>query len=174
MPGREESGQMVHGYEILRTIQFDNDRGFAIGHNPAAAEPFVTWQFTVENGKRDFYWGHYKSDEKNAGDDYAVRVATYMSDEQVAERYNYLFATEMSTEQNYNMIDGARNNMAQAKADLTDGQTHEEVRELAPESLPDEKPSVLEQIREARKNPAAPSKTDAREKGARNTEGLER
>ena len=174
LPGREESGQMVHGYEILRTIQFDNDRGFAIGHNPAAAEPFVTWQFTVENGKRDFYWGHYKSDEKNAGDDYAVRVATYMSDEQVAERYNYLFATEMSTEQNYNMIDGARNNMVHAKADLTDGQTHEEVRELAPDTLPDEKPSVLEQIREARKNPAAPSKTDAREKGTRNTEGLER
>ena len=174
LPGHEESGQMVHGYEILRTIQFSNDRGLAIGHNPAAAQPFVTWQFTVENGKRDFYWGHYKSDEKGAGDDYSVRVATYMSGEQVSEKYNYLAATEMSTEQNYNMIDGARNNMAHAKADLADGQTHEEVRELAPETLPDEKPSVLEQIREARKNPAAPSKADAREKGARSKEGLER
>ena len=72
------------------------------------------------------------------------------------------------------MIDGARNNMAQAKADLTDGQTHEEVSELAPETLPDEKPSVLEQIREARKNLAAPSRADARENGARCKEELER
>lgn len=174
LPGCEESGQMVHGYEILRTIQFSNNRGFAIGHNPAAAQPFVTWQFTVENSKRDFYWGHYKSDGKSAGDDYSVRVATYMSGEQVTEKYNYLAATEMSTEQNYNMIDGARNNMAHARADLTDGQTHEEVRELAPETLPDEKPSVLEQIREARKTPAEPSRADAQEKGARSKEGLER
>ena len=174
LPGREESGQMVHGYEILRSIQFSNDRGFAIGHNPAAVEPFVTWQFTVENGKRDFYWGHYKSDEKSVGDDYSVRVSAYMSGEQVAERHNYLAATEMSTEQNYNMIDGLRNNIAHAKADLTDGQTHEEVRELAPETLPDEKPSVLEQLREARKNPTAPSRTDSREKGARSNEGPER
>ena len=174
LPGREESGQMVQGYQLQRAIQFNDDRGFAIGHNPVAVQPFVTWQFTVENGKRDFYWGHYKSDEKSAGDDYAVRVATYMSGEQVAERYNYLAAAEMSTEQNYNMIDGARNNMAQAKADLTDGQTHEEVSELAPETLPDEKPSVLEQIREARKNLAAPSRADARENGARCKEELER
>jgi hypothetical protein len=50
---------------------------------------------------------------------------------------------EMSTEQNYNMIDGLHNNMAVPKADLTDGQTHEEIRELAPETLAGEKPSVL-------------------------------
>ena len=72
---------------------------------------------------------------------------------------------ELSTEQNYNMIDGLRNNLAVPKADLTDGQTHDEIQELAPEtlpgvaaSLPDEKPSVMEQIREARKTPSVPHK----------------
>ncbi|MDL2258572.1 DUF3849 domain-containing protein [Eubacteriales bacterium OttesenSCG-928-K08] len=157
LPGREEAGQFVHGYEILRTIQFSNDRGFALGHNPAAAEPFVTWQFTVDNGKREFYWGHYKSDEKGAQDDYTTRTACYLRDEPVTEQYNPIATVELSTEQNYNMVDGVRNNMAVEKADLTDGQTHEELRELAPETLPGEKPSVLEQIREARKNPAPPS-----------------
>lgn len=164
LPGHEESGQTVRGYEILRAIEFDNDRGFAIGYNPAAAASFVTWQFTVDNGKRNFYWGHYKSDEQGARDDYTVRIAAYMRDEQVAERYNPIAAVEMSTEQNYNMIDGLRNNTAYEKADLTDGQTHAEIAELAPEILPDEKPSVLEQIRDALKNPPAPSKTDVREK----------
>jgi len=63
----------------------------------------------------------------------------------------------MSAEQNYNMIDGIPNN-EKHRLDLTDGQTHEEIRELAPETLPEDKPSVLEQIREARKAPPAPRK----------------
>ena len=55
LPGREESGATVNGYEIIRSISFSDRRGFAIGHNPNAAEPFVAWQFTTENGNRDFY-----------------------------------------------------------------------------------------------------------------------
>ncbi|MDL2238100.1 DUF3849 domain-containing protein [Christensenellaceae bacterium OttesenSCG-928-K19] len=165
LPGREESGHFVHGYEILRSIQFSNDRGMALGHNLAGADPFVTWQFTAENGKRDFYWGHYKSTEKSAQDDYAVRAACYLRDEPVREVDNYLRATELSTEQNYNMVDGLRNNLAAEKADLTDGQTHEEIQELAPETLPAEKPSVMEQIREARKNPAPPSSKQELDRG---------
>ena len=35
---------------------------------------------------------------------------------------------------NYNMIDGIVNNDPPIRADLTDGQTHEEVKELAPEN----------------------------------------
>jgi hypothetical protein len=42
---------------------------------------------------------------------------------------------EADAEQNYNMIDGARNNEGVPRPDLTDGQTHDEVRELAPETL---------------------------------------
>ena len=48
---------------------------------------------------------------------------------------------------NYNMIDGVINNLPPAKADLTDGQTYDEIRELAPETLPEEKPSVLERLK---------------------------
>ena len=66
----------------------------------------------------------------------------------------------MSKEQNYNMIDGVINN-EKPRLDLTDGQTYEEIMELAPETLPTEKPSVIEQIREAKKALPAPRKESA-------------
>lgn len=164
LPGHKESGEAVHGYEVIRSIAFNDQRGFAIGHNPNAVEPFVSWQFTVENGKRDFYWGNYNSDMLGAADNYTARVMEHMAGGQVKEIENPIAAVELSTEQNYNMIDGLRNNLSTPKADLTDGQTHDEIQELAPETLPgvaapllDEKPSVMEQIREARKNPVPPS-----------------
>ena len=167
LPGRNESGHAVQGYEILRSILFDNRRGFALGHNPDAVQPFVCWQFTLEDGRRNFYWGRYSDTGQAAQNDYRTRVMLYMRESTAKEAFNPLAAMEMSTEQNYNMIDGLRNNMAHPKADLTDGQTHEEVRELAPQTLQDEKPSVLEQIREAKKAPPTahrPGKT--RDKGA--------
>lgn len=63
---------------------------------------------------------------------------------------NYLRNAELELEGekgNYNMIDGIVNNDPPARADLTDGQTHEEIRELAPETLPNEKPSIMEKLR---------------------------
>ena len=60
---------------------------------------------------------------------------------------NYLKSIEMATEANYNMIDGRLNNQPPARADLTDGQTHDEIMELAPETLRDDKPSVLDQLK---------------------------
>lgn len=51
---------------------------------------------------------------------------------------------------NYNMLDGRMNNEPPVKPDLTDGQTHEEIRELAPETLPKEKPSVLDRLKSER------------------------
>ena len=36
------------------------------------------------------------------------------------------------------------------RPDLTDGQTYEEIRELAPEMLPEEKPSLMEQLKTER------------------------
>jgi hypothetical protein len=171
LPGRPESGAAVQNYAILRSIQFNNDRGFAIGRNPEAVSEFATWQFTTENGKREFYWGHYADTMEAAAQNFAVRVGNYLRDEQVREVQNPIKAVEISTEQNYNMIDGARNNLAVPKADLTDGQTYEELRELAPEALTEEKPSVLAQIREAKKEPAKPSPKKQRENG---TPDLER
>ena len=63
---------------------------------------------------------------------------------------NYLRNAELDLEGekgNYNMIDGIVNNDPPIRADLTDGQTHEEVKELAPETLPNEKPSIMEKLR---------------------------
>ena len=39
------------GYLIRQSVLFDNGRGFAMGENFKAPNPFVTWQFT-EGGKR--------------------------------------------------------------------------------------------------------------------------
>ena len=65
------------GYEIRESVLFDNGRGFALGENPKAPAPFVTWQFAEENGHRDYYWGHYHTDEAAANKDFATRAADY-------------------------------------------------------------------------------------------------
>lgn len=48
---------------------------------------------------------------------------------------------------NYNMLDGRLNNEPPVRPDLTDGQTYEEIKELAPETLPEEKPSLMERLK---------------------------
>lgn len=48
--------EIVQGYAILKTTTFDSGHGFALGHNPGAPDPFVTWQFTEgEKGQRGYY-----------------------------------------------------------------------------------------------------------------------
>ena len=32
----------IQGYEIEKSVLFENNRGFALGHNPAAPQPYVT------------------------------------------------------------------------------------------------------------------------------------
>jgi len=76
----------VHGYEIKRSILFANDRGFALAENPNAPQPYVTWQFTEENGWRDFYWGHYTANADAAAKDYATRVEDYKERYGVTEK----------------------------------------------------------------------------------------
>ena len=71
------SKDKVHGYEIKRSILFDNDRGFALAENPNAPQPNVTWQFTEENGRRDYYWGHYTDNADTAAKDYTARIEDY-------------------------------------------------------------------------------------------------
>lgn len=80
------SKEKVHGYEIKRSILFENDRGFALAENPNAPQPFVTWQFTEENGKRDYYWGHYTINADTAAKDYEARVTGYQKDYGVSEK----------------------------------------------------------------------------------------
>ena len=63
---------------------------------------------------------------------------------------SYLYNAELYEEGqtgNYNMLDGRLNNEPPERPDLTDGQTYEEIRELAPETLPEEKPSLMERLK---------------------------
>lgn len=79
----------------------------------------------------------------------------------IPPEYNYLANAEMSTEQNYNQLDGLMNNTAPPKADLTDGQTHEEIQAQAPETLRGNappkmgKPSILAALKAAKEEAAA-------------------
>ena len=62
----------------MKSVTFDNSRGFALGFDKAAPSPFVTWQFTeTENGQKDYYWGHYHNSGQTAEKDFAKRVADY-------------------------------------------------------------------------------------------------
>ncbi len=83
LPGAPETGDAVQNYKITRSIWFNDQRGFAIGHNPKAAAPFVCWQFSTENGARDFYWGNYCSTAKEAADNYVTRILVHMKDESI-------------------------------------------------------------------------------------------
>lgn len=65
------------GYTIRQSILFDNGLGFALAENPKDPAPFVTWQFTEEQGCRDYYWGHYYTDRASAEKDYTARVTDY-------------------------------------------------------------------------------------------------
>ena len=67
------------GYVIRESVLFDNKRGFAIAEheNPKVPAPFVIWQFAEENGRRDYYWGHYHTDEASAQKDFKDRAADY-------------------------------------------------------------------------------------------------
>jgi hypothetical protein len=65
------------GYEITRAILYDNDRDFAVGKTPAAPSPFVTWQFTEEQGQRDYYWGRYFNTEADALNSFLDRTNNY-------------------------------------------------------------------------------------------------
>ena len=76
LPGQPESGEAVQGYEIKRTITFDNQRGFAIATHPTAGS--VCWMFRTDRGGRDYYWGHYCADEQSAAANYVARIAVHM------------------------------------------------------------------------------------------------
>jgi hypothetical protein len=82
----------VKGYEIKRAIVFENDRGFALGENPQAVQPFATWQFTEDaSGRRDYYWGHYTTSKAAATRDYENRVSEYQHDYGVSEKSAYRY-----------------------------------------------------------------------------------
>jgi hypothetical protein len=77
--------EAIHGYEIQRMILFSDSKGFALAENPDAPDPYVTWQFTEENGNRDYYWGKYTTSKDRATTDFENRVTSYHKDNGVLE-----------------------------------------------------------------------------------------
>ena len=66
------------GYEIIKAVMLENGRGFALGHNPAAPSPYVTWAcYDDKDGQRRYEWGHYGSDRAALEQDFAARVQEY-------------------------------------------------------------------------------------------------
>jgi hypothetical protein len=159
LPGEPETECMVKNYEVVRSIWFDDRRGFAIAHDPDAVSPYVCWQFSAEDKARDFYWGTYCATEREAQANYAARILIHMKDEATKEIPNPLAAAEMSVEQNLNMIDGLINN---EKPRPVRADEH---------TLSADKPSALAQIREAKAKAPEPR----RQKGehSRDDGGLE-
>ena len=135
-PGQPVSGVSNVGYEINRAVMYDNGLGFVQAHDPEAPAPFVTWRHGIDDeGGKWYEWGHYFTTEDRARIDFITRAADYVRQYKVTEKPLPTAAAEMDAEQNYNMIDGVPNNVPIPKSDLTDGQTYEELRELAPEML---------------------------------------
>lgn len=85
---RRDLLETVQGYVILKAATFETGHGFALGHNPGAPSPFVTWQFTEgENGHRDYYWGRYGTSQAWAQKDFDRRVDDYQQLYHAAARH---------------------------------------------------------------------------------------
>ena len=135
LPGVVESGQLVSGYELVRSIQFDNNLGFAVGLNPHAPNQFVCWQSITDGSERDFYWGNYYNSIADAVFNYTARIMAhiYGNDlKEVRQADNFY----KSTEQKRNTAD--------------------DIKSTQPSVLDESKAgtaSVLEQIKDARSAP---------------------
>lgn len=88
---RRDLLETVQGYVILKAATFETGHGFALGHNPGAPSPFVTWQFTEgENGHRDYYWGRYGTSQAWAQRDFDRRVDDYQQFYHAAVKHMFL------------------------------------------------------------------------------------
>jgi hypothetical protein len=90
IPGRAvsqvEGREVVGSYKIVHSIEFDNQRGFAIGHSLEAVNPFVSWQFTIEDGgARDFYWGNYYNERTDAERNFIARIMVHLDGGEIKE-----------------------------------------------------------------------------------------
>ena len=64
--------EINQGYEIRERFVV-GAIGIALGENPAAPAPFVTWNYRGQEPMH-FFWGHYFSDKQAAYDDYEHRI----------------------------------------------------------------------------------------------------
>ena len=87
MRGRE----INQGYEIKERFTVGSV-GIALGFNPAAPSPYVTWNYRGD-APMHFFWGHYFSDKYGAYDDYEHRIEIEVK--YYEERTNKSFALPM-------------------------------------------------------------------------------
>lgn len=87
LPGQAVEGVENKNYDIKQAVLFDNDMGYAFGHNPNAASPYVTWQmfYNKADNKLEYEWGNYFSTEEKALVDYIARHKKYEADNKVTE-----------------------------------------------------------------------------------------
>ena len=139
-----EKEGLVRGYKVKKVVCFKNGVGFAFGENRLAPFPFATWQFAENKGQKTFQNGEFFTAESADVAElvFNKRVREYQKDHpDLPEKYNQLAAAEMSSEGNYNMIDGIPNNGFE------------------------QKPSILDMLREYNsKPPALPDKSEKPEK----------
>ena len=79
--------EIVAGYKVVDRVLYDNGKGmaFALNEDVARHPMFVNWQYTEENGKRDYYWGHYDSNPAGVYADYLQRGEDYKGSRDIQE-----------------------------------------------------------------------------------------
>lgn len=71
--------QINQGYRIIERFPI-GEKGFVLGYNPDAPNPYVTWQYRADDPEH-YFWGHYYNEKEAAYQDYLDRI------EQEAEQY---------------------------------------------------------------------------------------
>ena len=71
--------QINQGYRIIERFPIGG-KGFVLGYNPDAPNPYVTWQYRADDPEH-YFWGHYHNEKEAAYQDYLDRI------EQEAEQY---------------------------------------------------------------------------------------
>ena len=74
--------EFIYGYIIVRSVEFDDGGGFALGTCKSAQFPWATWYFKSSSGEKSFYNGHYfsRKDTDLAGLDFVDRFEKYKND----------------------------------------------------------------------------------------------
>ncbi|MDU5423488.1 MAG: hypothetical protein E6123_01350 [Clostridiales bacterium] len=76
---------IIDGYTITRAGMFEDDRGFALGENHRAPEPFSTWQFVEVDGQREYSHGLRFGTEQEALKSLDARLESYGREHGVEE-----------------------------------------------------------------------------------------
>lgn len=67
-----DNKEVNQGYEIKERYMVGSV-GIALGFNPKAPSPYVTWNYRGD-APMHFFWGHYFAEKQSAYDDYEHRI----------------------------------------------------------------------------------------------------